>query len=69
MTAPAQDQYVTRDELAARLAEFELRLIDRIAALERRMDDHFRTQTRWLVGLVGGLYAAVAIAALVFAVK
>lgn len=58
MTAPPQDQYVTRDELAARLAEFELRIIT-------RMDDHFRTQTRWLVGL----YAAVALAALVFAVK
>lgn len=68
-----QDQaYVTRDELAARLTELELRIVDRIAALERRMDDHFRTQTRWLIGLlvfVIGLYATVAIAAFVIAVK
>jgi hypothetical protein len=50
MTAPTQD-FVTRDELTARLAELELRIVDRIAGLERRMDDHFRTQTRWIVGL------------------
>lgn len=61
--------YVTRDELAARMAEFELRIVDRLAQLERRMDEHFRTQTRWIVGLIGGLYAAVALAALVFALS
>jgi len=61
-----QDQaYVTREELAARLAELELRIVDRIAALERRIDDHFRTQTRMLIGL----YATVAVAAFVIAVK
>lgn len=77
----ATDEFVTRDELAVRLAELELRIVDRIAALERRMDDrfsriderfsqfeermndHFKTQTRWIVGL----YAAVAVAALIIA--
>jgi hypothetical protein len=67
-----ESQYVTRDELAARLAEFELRIVDRIAALERRMDDHFRAQTRLVITLlvfVIGLYATVAVAAFVIAVK
>lgn len=72
MTAPAQSEYVTRDELTARLAEFELRIVDRIAALERRMDDHFRQQTRWIIGLyatVVGLILpvyALMVAALIF---
>jgi len=58
-------EYVTRDELAARLAEVQLQMVDRVNALERRIDDHFRAQTRMLIGL----YASVAIAAIVFAVK
>ena len=63
--AAAQGPNFLMEELAARLAEFELRIADRISALERRMDDHFRAQTRMLIGL----YASVAIAAIVFAVK
>lgn len=72
MATNAQDQYVTRDELAARLAEFELRIADRISALERRIDDHFRAQTRLILGMllsIVGLYAAVGLAAFVIAVK
>jgi hypothetical protein len=76
MQQESTERFVTRDELAARLAELELRieqrfaafeqrLEDRFAAFEQRMNDHFRTQTRWIVGL----YAAVAIAAIVFAVR
>lgn len=67
-----QNDYVTRDELAARLAEMELRMVDRIAALERRIDDHFRAQTRLMLAMlfsVIGLYAAVGLAAFVIAVK
>jgi hypothetical protein len=61
-----QDQaYVTRDELDARMAKFEVGIVDRIAALERRIDEHFKAQTRLLIGL----YATVAIAAFVIAVK
>jgi hypothetical protein len=59
MTAPAQDQYVTRDELAARLAELELRLERRMNDLERRVDDHFRTQLRWIIGLGLGLIGLI----------
>jgi len=55
----AETPYVTRDELAARLAEFELRIVDRIAALERRMDDHFRSQTRWMIGLLLPVYGLI----------
>ncbi len=65
-------EYVTRDELAARLAELELRIADRITTLERRMDDHFRAQTRLMLGMlfsIIGLYAAVGIGAFVIAVK
>jgi len=69
MQANDSKEFVTRDELLLRLAELELRIVERIALLERRMDDHFRTQTRWLIGLILPLYAAVAIAALVLAVR
>jgi hypothetical protein len=69
-------EYVTRDELAARLAEFELRIVERINAmelrLERRMDDHFHAQTRLILGMlfsIIGLYAAVGLAAFVIAVR
>lgn len=65
MSVPTESLFVTRDELAARLAELELRTADRIASLERRIDDHFRMQTRMLIGL----YAAVAVAALVAAFR
>jgi hypothetical protein len=44
----AMDQYVTRDELAARLAEFELRIVDRLDALAWR-----------LIALILGVYALV----------
>lgn len=57
--------YVTRDELAARLAELELRFERRINEFEQRMNDHFKTQTRMLIGL----YATIAVAAFVIAVK
>ena len=59
------NQYVTRDELVARMAEIELRIVERIAALERRMDDQFRTQTRWLISLILPIYALL-IAGLIF---
>lgn len=58
-------EYVTRDELAARLAELELRF-------ELRLNEHFKAQTRLLLGLlfsIIGLYAAVGLAAFVIAVK
>ena len=43
------NQYVTRDELAARLAELKLRIVV-------RMDDHFRQQTRWLLTAILPIY-------------
>ena len=46
--------------------------MDRLNAFEQRMNDHFRAQTRLIIGLlfsIIGLYAAVGLAAFVIAVK
>ena len=59
------NQYVTRDELVARMAELELRIAERIIALETRMHAEFRSQFRWMLGLILPIYALL-IAGLIF---
>lgn len=66
------DQYVTRDELAARLAEQELRMTLHFNQLEQRiseselrlsqrMNDLALTQLRYIQGLYAALILGVAI--------
>jgi len=66
------DQYVTRDELAARMAEQELRMAARFAQLElriaesenrlaQRMNDLALTQLRYIQGLYAAVIVGVAI--------
>ena len=58
-------EYVTRDELAARLAELELRIIERMDAMEnrlsQRMSDLALTQLRYIQGLYAAVIIGVAI--------
>jgi hypothetical protein len=59
------EQYVTRDELAVRLAELELRLVERMDAMEnrlsQRMSDLALTQLRYIQGLYAAVIIGVAI--------
>ena len=66
------EQYVTRDELAARLTELDLRMATRFAQLEQRisdselrltqrMNDLALTQLRYIQGLYAALILGVAI--------
>jgi hypothetical protein len=66
------ERYVTRDELAARLAEMDLRMTERFAALEhhidqvelrmtQRMNDLALTQLRYIQGLYAAVIVGVAI--------
>jgi hypothetical protein len=59
------EQYVTRDELAVRLAELELRLVERMDAMENRlsprMSDLALTQLRYIQGLYAAVIVGVAI--------
>jgi hypothetical protein len=48
----ATNDFAPRDEMAGRTAEFELRIVDHLAGLERRMDDQFRAQTRLIMTLL-----------------
>jgi hypothetical protein len=60
----AERSLVTGDRLEAELRGLELRLIGRINEIERRIDDKFTGQTRFLVGLI--LVVAVAVIGLYF---
>lgn len=57
--------FVTRDELAARLAELELRIVERINQMEirltQRIADSHTAQLRYIQGLYAAVILGVAI--------
>jgi hypothetical protein len=54
-----ETRFVTRDELAARLAELELRIVERMNQMEIRLSQRIADSHTAQLRYIQGLYAAV----------